>query len=199
MRPGLGAARRQLPELLDAEPVGLRLPAVGEAEARDELLGHAAAAALREDRRAGADVGARRVVRPRLALAVEAHVADAHARRRGRPPRAPARAAKPGNTSTPSASARAARSGASWPRETMKLPRLCICGGVGRRSPAGLREVPELVARRRHADVQRRLAPARQQRVERARARARSRRSAARRSRKPSRARRRLVSGFSSL
>ena len=36
-------------------------------------------AALREDRRAGADVRARRVVRAGLAVAVEAHVADAHA------------------------------------------------------------------------------------------------------------------------
>ena len=42
-------------------------------------------------------------------------------------------AAKPANTSTPRDSARAARKGASCPSETMKLPRLCICGGLGRR------------------------------------------------------------------
>src|SRR5262245_44082767 len=48
---GLGASRRELPELLDAEAVGLRLPSVGEAEARHDLLGDAAAAAFGEHRR----------------------------------------------------------------------------------------------------------------------------------------------------
>ena len=43
------------------------------------LLRHAAAAALREDRRARADVRARRVVRAGPAIAIEAHVADPHA------------------------------------------------------------------------------------------------------------------------
>src|SRR5262245_61546270 len=77
---GLGASRRELPELLDAEAVSLRLPPVGEAEVRHDLLGDAAAAAFGEHGRPRADVGARRVVRTRLAIAAEAHVADAHAR-----------------------------------------------------------------------------------------------------------------------
>ena len=42
-------------------------------------------------------------------------------------------AAKPGKTSTPSASARAASNGVRSPSETMKLPSLCCCGGTGMR------------------------------------------------------------------
>src|SRR5580692_1461953 len=40
-------------------------------------------------------------------------------------------AANPGNISTPRASACCAIQGVSWPSETMKLPWLCNCGGVG--------------------------------------------------------------------
>ncbi len=76
----LRAAGWQLPEFLDAEAVALRRAAVSEAKARDELLRHAAAAAFGKDGRARADVGAGRVIRTGLAVAVEAHVSDPHAR-----------------------------------------------------------------------------------------------------------------------
>ncbi|CAM5236534.1 hypothetical protein RLIN73S_04780 [Rhodanobacter lindaniclasticus] len=40
-------------------------------------------------------------------------------------------AAKPGNTSTPNASACGASQAHSAPSETMKLPALCMPGGIG--------------------------------------------------------------------
>src|SRR6185503_4949951 len=163
---GLGTAGRELPQLLDAKAVGLRLAPVGEAEARHDLLGHAAAAALGEHRRASAYVGAWRVVGTRLAVPVEAHVADADARdaavlderlRRGEPGK---------DVDAERFGARGEDRGELAERDD---PVAAVVHLRRRRHAHGARpgEVPELVARRGHADVGRRVAPARQQRVER--------------------------------
>ena len=165
---GLGAARRELPQFLDAEAVGLGLPAVGEAEAGGELLGDAAARAFGEEGRAGADVGARRVVRPGLALAVEAHVADAHAH--------DAVALDQGlRRREAGEDVHAERLGARG-EDLCKLAQrdddvaaVVHLRRIRQARGAGLRVVPELVAGRGHADVRRRLAPAGQQGVERTR------------------------------
>ena len=68
-----------LPQLLDAEPVGLRIDALAQAEAGHELLGQRAAAPFGEQRVGSAQFHARRVVRPRFALPRDAHVAGGHA------------------------------------------------------------------------------------------------------------------------
>ncbi len=79
---GGGASGGELPQLLEAEAVGLwgRVPV--ETEARDHLLGQAAAAALREDRRAGVDIHAGGEVGARTAVGrvvrFDAHVPAPH-------------------------------------------------------------------------------------------------------------------------
>src|SRR5271154_1256277 len=75
---GLDASGRQLPQLLESQPIGLRRFAGIEIEALDQLLRDAAAAALAEHGDLGVDLGAGRKIGSGLAVLFESHVADAH-------------------------------------------------------------------------------------------------------------------------
>ncbi len=70
---------RHLPQLLDAEPVGLRVDATPQVEPLHQLLGQRAAAALREQRVGRTQLHPPRVVRTRLAVAADPHVAGGDA------------------------------------------------------------------------------------------------------------------------
>ncbi len=67
--------RRDLPQFLDADRVGLRVAAVAQLEPLDQPLRQRAAAALGEQRLARDQLDARRVAVGRLAVAADAHVA----------------------------------------------------------------------------------------------------------------------------
>ncbi len=71
--------RIDLPELLEADPVGLGIDAVAQVEVALELLGERAAAALGEQRVSGVQLDPGLVVGLGLAVAVEAHGAGRHA------------------------------------------------------------------------------------------------------------------------
>jgi hypothetical protein len=75
--PRLHTVRRHLPQLLEAEAIGLRRLSRIELEAANELLRGAAAAAFAEHGDLRVDLGAEREVGSRLAVLVDAHVADA--------------------------------------------------------------------------------------------------------------------------
>src|SRR5579863_176525 len=75
---GLDTSGRQLPQLLETQPIGLRRFAGIEIEALDQLLRNAAAAALAEHGDLGVDLGTGRKIRSRLAVLFDSHVADAH-------------------------------------------------------------------------------------------------------------------------
>ena len=79
-QPGPHAAWRQLPQLLHAERVRLRVRLVVEPEALDEHFRDAAACAFGDHRRASAYFGAGSEVRAGLAALFNAHVAELHAR-----------------------------------------------------------------------------------------------------------------------
>ena len=105
---GLHAPGRQLPQLLEAEAIGLRRLAGVELEAADQLLRGAAAAAFAEHGDLGVNFGSQREIRSRLAVLLDAHVADAHALHgAGLHRTGPRRPRIPANTSTPSFSASA--------------------------------------------------------------------------------------------
>src|SRR5271170_6092433 len=74
---GLDATGRQLPQLLESQPIGLRRFAGVEIEALDQLLRDAAAAALAEHGDLGVDLGAGRKIPSGLAVLFDPHVADA--------------------------------------------------------------------------------------------------------------------------
>ena len=76
---GLHAARRQLPQLLHAERIDLRIAVGVELVALDEHLGQAAPAAFGDHGEPRVHFGAGRVVGPRAAVVLHAHVADLHA------------------------------------------------------------------------------------------------------------------------
>ncbi len=71
--------RRDLPQLLDAEPVGLRIHALAQAEPGHQLLGERAAAAFAEQGVGGPQLHPGSVVRAMLAVAGHAHIADGDA------------------------------------------------------------------------------------------------------------------------
>jgi hypothetical protein len=78
----LHAARRQLPQLLEAEAVGLRVAVGVERVLLDELLADAAAAALGEHGDARAHLGTRREVGTGFARLLYADITDLHTRDR---------------------------------------------------------------------------------------------------------------------
>ena len=156
----LGASCRELPELLDAETVGLRLSPVGQAEPSHEVFRHATAAPLREDRGVRADVGARRMVRARLALAVKAHVADAYADDAARVVEECFRRRKAREYVDSEGLGARGKDGRELPERHDEIAAIVHLRRIGQARPAALRQVPEFVAGRRHADIGWRLAPA---------------------------------------
>src|SRR6185312_9917210 len=72
------AARGQLPQFLEPQPIGLRARAGVQPEALHELLGNAAARAFGDDRRARPDLRTRRVVRARPTIFLHAHIAETY-------------------------------------------------------------------------------------------------------------------------
>ena len=78
-RPGLVLGRIDLPQLLDADAVGLRIDALAQLEALHQPLGQRAPATLGEDGLLGVQLHARRVVVGMLAVLADAHVAGGDA------------------------------------------------------------------------------------------------------------------------
>src|SRR5450432_721378 len=76
----LHPARRQLPQFLDSQTIGLRRLAGIQLVARDQLLGDAAAAALAVQGDLGVDFRSERKIRTALAVLLNTHVADANTR-----------------------------------------------------------------------------------------------------------------------
>ena len=78
-QPGLVVGGRDFPQLLDADPVGLRVAAVAQIETLHQLLGQRAAAALGEQRVARPQFHAALEVAGGLAVLADAHVAGGDA------------------------------------------------------------------------------------------------------------------------
>ena len=108
--------RIDLPQLLDADAVGLRIDALAKLEALHQPLGQRTPATLREDGLLGVQLHARRVVVGMLTVLADAHVAGGDALDRAvlvdtapRPPRIRDRSRRPAPRPEPPASGRTSR------------------------------------------------------------------------------------------
>ncbi len=164
----LHAAGRQLPQLLHAERVDLRICLLIEPVTLDEHLGEAAPATFGDDREARAHLGAGRVVRAARAVVLHAHVADLHAgdravvveqRQRGGETREHVDAQGLGLCAHPLHQPAERDDEVAFVAQVLRNPR-----HLARAAPA---QPAELVVRHGHADRQRRGAPLGQQRVQR--------------------------------
>ena len=75
---GTHSSRRQLPQLLEAERIGLWTVTLGEIELFDQLFGDRSAATFGQQCQPGVNVRTGRIVGPWGTVAIQAHIADAH-------------------------------------------------------------------------------------------------------------------------